>query len=591
MSAATVEPVAPAAANSAATGAADQALSAAATAAPAASSAASNAEPQALPPPVAPTALAVMSAAVVDPVAANASASAPASVADCEPAAAGLAAVESAPAVAQPASAAVPQTPAAPTAAVSTGAPTDASPATLQLNTAAPPAPATQQQPSGALDVTAAQSNVDVSAAPASSLTPAAQASAASDASTVPVVPVAGTAAPLLPAAAAVPVAAGPAAADPRAASPAEAAIGISAAPTPADASKPAVQIPSIAVPVPVKSPPIGLLTSPASSGSARPPSPALAMPSTPIPAAFEAPGTHAPVYGELALTVVAVGDPVWISHPTEAYLPAIVHEVTEKAVTVRILDAAFATFGIGGGGFGGAAAPGTPLVTLPIHDAAADGTKSARTRGPRTRLFPRTTADAGSSEPPAAGAVGIENMDDLPFLHEAAILDNVRMRFASDCIYTATGPILIAVNPYRWLDIYGDAVMARYKQASWLKPGGAAVPPHCYQIADNALSHVRDANGRGSASIIICGDSGSGKTETTKLMLKYLSRVASKTADDEMANRIMLSNPIMEAFGNAKTVSGGPHARRLAARGAYSVASNVPCSMPVCFLCAAAQS
>ena len=70
--------------------------------------------------------------------------------------------------------------------------------------------------------------------------------------------------------------------------------------------------------------------------------------------------------------------------------------------------------------------------------------------------------------------------MDNLSTLHEAAILDNIQHRFRMDLIYTNTGPILIAMTPFKWLPIYGDDVIGRYHG----RPYGAW-PPHCYQEAE----------------------------------------------------------------------------------------------------------
>lgn len=77
--------------------------------------------------------------------------------------------------------------------------------------------------------------------------------------------------------------------------------------------------------------------------------------------------------------------------------------------------------------------------------------------------------------------------MDNLSTLHEAAILDNIQHRFRMDLIYTNTGPILIAMNPFKWLPIYGDDVIGRYHG----RPYGA-LPPHCYQEAEDAFTSLQ---------------------------------------------------------------------------------------------------
>ncbi|KAH8047669.1 hypothetical protein JL722_12930 [Aureococcus anophagefferens] len=150
--------------------------------------------------------------------------------------------------------------------------------------------------------------------------------------------------------------------------------------------------------------------------------------------------------------------------------------------------------------------------------------------------------------------------MDNLSTLHEAAILDNIQHRFRMDLIYTNTGPILIAMNPFKWLPIYGDDVIGRYHG----RPYGA-LPPHCYQEAEDAFTSLQRT--RKNQAIVICGESGAGKTETTKLMLHYLSVASKRTSarresgaeqgagGPTIAERMVASNPLLEAFGNAKTL------------------------------------
>lgn len=127
--------------------------------------------------------------------------------------------------------------------------------------------------------------------------------------------------------------------------------------------------------------------------------------------------------------------------------------------------------------------------------------------------------------------------------------MHNVSLRFKKDLIYTSTGPILIALNPFKTIKgIYSDEQCAIYHESLALD----TLPPHCFKTAEAAL---RIATGKAAtdASIVICGESGAGKTETTKLMLSYLSRVCSASGDS-MSARIMETNPVLEAFGNAKT-------------------------------------
>jgi myosin heavy subunit len=110
--------------------------------------------------------------------------------------------------------------------------------------------------------------------------------------------------------------------------------------------------------------------------------------------------------------------------------------------------------------------------------------------------------------------------MDDLATLHEASILHNIELRFRMDKIYTNSGPILIAMNPFKWLPIYGEEIIKSYHN----RPYGS-LEPHCYNEAEAAFQNM--VKTRQNQSVVICGESGAGKTETTKLMLQYLSVIS----------------------------------------------------------------
>jgi len=145
-----------------------------------------------------------------------------------------------------------------------------------------------------------------------------------------------------------------------------------------------------------------------------------------------------------------------------------------------------------------------------------------------------------------AEEARGVQNMDNMTHLHEASVLQNVCTRFAQKKIYTRTGPILVAMNPFEWLDIYNSSFLTKYCVPVNLVN---SLEPHCFAEAQRAHEN------EGSQSLIICGESGSGKTETTKLMLKFLSKNFAGNGRDKIESRIMMSNPLLEAFGNAKTL------------------------------------
>ncbi|KAM9013441.1 unconventional myosin-XV [Ara ararauna] len=139
----------------------------------------------------------------------------------------------------------------------------------------------------------------------------------------------------------------------------------------------------------------------------------------------------------------------------------------------------------------------------------------------------------------------GLEDMTQLEDLQEAAVLSNIRTRFERQLIYTYIGSILVSVNPYRLYDIYGTEQVLQYE--------GRALgenPPHLFAIANVAYSKVMDA--KHNQCIIISGESGSGKTEATKLILRYLAAISQKRST---APQILEATPLLESFGNAKTV------------------------------------
>ncbi|XP_077643090.1 unconventional myosin-XV [Lonchura striata] len=139
----------------------------------------------------------------------------------------------------------------------------------------------------------------------------------------------------------------------------------------------------------------------------------------------------------------------------------------------------------------------------------------------------------------------GLEDMTQLEDLQEAAVLSNIRTRFERQLIYTYIGSILVSVNPYRLYNIYGKEQVLQYE--------GRALgenPPHLFAIANVAYSKVMDA--KHNQCIVISGESGSGKTEATKLILSYLAAVSQKRST---APQILEATPLLESFGNAKTV------------------------------------
>jgi len=145
-----------------------------------------------------------------------------------------------------------------------------------------------------------------------------------------------------------------------------------------------------------------------------------------------------------------------------------------------------------------------------------------------------------------------IDNLISLNNLNESAILHNLRIRFKEDIIYTYVSTILISVNPFKLLPIFTPEVLDKYKEQ-----GSRNLPPHVFATADNCYKAMLSDNK--SQSCVISGESGAGKTEATKLILQYVAEVSGRASTGEsekggLEQQILQANPVMEAFGNAKT-------------------------------------
>lgn len=184
-----------------------------------------------------------------------------------------------------------------------------------------------------------------------------------------------------------------------------------------------------------------------------------------------------------------------------------------------------------------------------------------------------------------------VDNLISLPYLHEPAILHCLQQRYAPGDIYTYTGPILIAMNPFKKVPLYTNQILEIYYNEGLLKSQGIEsghhLPPHVYAIADNAYREMmkvimsgysaHSLSGKMSSlstvsskspvppgasanhSILISGESGAGKTESTKIVLRYLTTVGNPAGDihvesGSVMDKVLQSNPILEAFGNART-------------------------------------
>ncbi len=254
-------------------------------------------------------------------------------------------------------------------------------------------------------------------------------------------------------------------------------------------------------------------------------------------------------------------GDPVWMSHPTEAWVAGTITAVDTATVSLRVRSVE-SSLDIG-------EVPAVPFTA----EAEATLIKSGRDEGNPGRRGGRRASNFKCYVLPRdhrdQAALGVRNMDDMVHLHEGAVLDNLRKRFRHDLIYTSTGPILIAMNPFKRLPIYSQELMhdtcARIMR-NWANPEQVGCEPHVFTTVAQSYAAMKSMalRERENQSMVICGESGAGKTETTKLMLRYLSNTASgrgEVQDGAVAGapgieeQILESNPLMEAFGNAKTL------------------------------------
>ncbi|KAF0716111.1 Aste57867_3019 [Aphanomyces stellatus] len=160
-----------------------------------------------------------------------------------------------------------------------------------------------------------------------------------------------------------------------------------------------------------------------------------------------------------------------------------------------------------------------------------------------------------------------VDDLIRLPNLHEPGICHTLSERFNQNDIYTLTGEILLAVNPFQDLGIYSDKLIRKYIRNGMLQSLGDnehKMPPHVFGIADAAFrSLTAPLTGVPSnQSILVSGESGAGKTETTKFIMKYLASVSQSKSmhhininQSDVMSQVLSSSPILEAFGNARTI------------------------------------
>lgn len=202
-------------------------------------------------------------------------------------------------------------------------------------------------------------------------------------------------------------------------------------------------------------------------------------------------------------------GKPIWVPHPQEAWVCGTIEKINGNNVVIAIQN---------GGSF-----------TLSMKE--------------------MELADLAN---PSSLSGNFDNLVNLEEFNQGAIIHQLRIRYSSDTIYTWIGNILISINPFKPLSIYSNETLQKFLKKQKEGPGAFQNPvPHVYALA--GLSYQGMSLDKEPQAFVISGESGSGKTETTKLILQYLSECAGSTTGVEQ--EILQTNPLLESFGNAKTL------------------------------------
>ncbi|RLN40071.1 Myosin-J heavy chain [Panicum miliaceum] len=208
----------------------------------------------------------------------------------------------------------------------------------------------------------------------------------------------------------------------------------------------------------------------------------------------------------------IIVGSHVWLEDPGEAWVDGVVTEIKGRDATIATTNGKTVVASLGS-------------------------------------IYPKDT-----EAPPS----GVDDMTKLAYLHEPGVLHNLSCRYGLNEIYTYTGNILIAVNPFQRLPhLYDVHMMDQYKGATF-----GELSPHLFAIADACYRAL--INDHGSQSILVSGESGAGKTETTKMLMRYLAFMGGRSGTEgrTVEQQVLESNPVLEAFGNAKTVKNNNSSR-----------------------------
>ncbi|KAL4957338.1 P-loop containing nucleoside triphosphate hydrolase protein [Aspergillus filifer] len=145
---------------------------------------------------------------------------------------------------------------------------------------------------------------------------------------------------------------------------------------------------------------------------------------------------------------------------------------------------------------------------------------------------------------------IGVSDLTLLSKISNEAINDNLKLRFQHDEIYTYIGHVLVSVNPFRDLGIYTDKVLDSYRGKNRLE-----VPPHVFAVAESSYYNMKAY--KDNQCVIISGESGAGKTEAAKRIMQYIASVSggSDSSIQQTKDMVLATNPLLESFGNAKTL------------------------------------
>ncbi|TXG72473.1 hypothetical protein EZV62_001052 [Acer yangbiense] len=226
----------------------------------------------------------------------------------------------------------------------------------------------------------------------------------------------------------------------------------------------------------------------------------------------------------QAASSTIVVGSLVWTEDPEESWIDGVVEEVNDEEIKINCTSGKLAS---------GQEDGNELMVYCEIMDEVVAKTSSVY---PKDAEFPSS---------------GVDDMTKLAYLHEPGVLQNLRCRYDMNEIYTYTGNILIAVNPFRRLPhLYDSQAMEQYKGSAF-----GELSPHPFAVADSAYRLM--INEGISQAILVSGESGAGKTESTKMLMCYLAYMGGRTGTEgrSVEQKVLESNPVLEAFGNAKTV------------------------------------